>query len=270
MTTGSEGLSDRPVALVTGASRGIGRAIAVELGRSGYDIVGNATKYDPNDRSAGLGSLAVEVEAAGGAFVAAPGDIADLSVHQRIVDAALGRFGRIDVLVNNAGVAPADRRDVLETTTDSYDRVLAVNARGPFFLTQLVARHMIEQPPKTAGVRSAIIFVTSISAVVSSPSRAEYCVSKAALSQTARVFADRLSEHDVAVYEVRPGLIRTDMTAPVEGKYDALITSGLVPQKRWGLPEDVARAVAALARGDFGYSTGLVVEVSGGMDVRRI
>ena len=256
--------------MVTGASRGIGRAIAAELGRSGYDIVGNATRYEPNDRSSGLGSLAVELEGMGAAFAAAPGDISVLDLHQHIVAAALDRFGRIDVLVNNAGVAPANRLDILETTAEGYDRVLAVNARGPFFLTQRVGRHMIEQSKKAPGARAAIIFVTSVSAAASSPSRAEYCVSKAALSQTARIFADRLSEYDIGVYEVRPGLIKTDMTVPVEAKYDELIASGLIPQGRWGLPQDVARAVVALARGDFGYSTGLVVEVSGGMDVRRL
>jgi 3-oxoacyl-[acyl-carrier protein] reductase len=263
-------LRDRPVALVTGASRGIGRAIATELGRSGFDLVGNATRYDPNDRGSGLGSLAVELEGMGAAFAAAPGDVSNLDVHPQIVAAALDRFGRIDLLVNNAGVAPTRRRDILEATAESYDRVLAVNARGPFFLTQRVAQHMIEQPKKAPSARAGIIFVTSVSAVASSPSRAEYCVSKAALSQTARVFADRLAEHDIRVYEVRPGLIRTDMTASVEAKYDALIAGGSVPQGRWGLPRDVARAVAALARGDFDYSTGLVVEVSGGMDTRRL
>ena len=263
-------MSDRPVALVTGASRGIGRAIAVELGRLSYDIVGNATRYDPDDRSSGLGSLAVELEGMGASFAAAPGDISDLDLHSRIVDAALDRFGRIDLLVNNAGVAPMQRCDVLETSAESYDRVLAVNARGPFFLTQRVARHIIEQAIKSPGAGAAIIFVTSVSAAVSSPSRAEYCVSKAALSQTARIFADRLSEYGIGVYEVRPGLIKTDMTAPIEAKYDELIASGLVPQGRWGLPGDVARAVAAIARGDFGYSTGLVIEVSGGMDMRRL
>ena len=263
-------MSDRLVALVTGASRGIGRAIAVELGRSGYDIVGNATRYDPNERSSGLGSLAVELEGMGVSFAGAPGDISDLDLHQRIVAAALDRFGRIDLLVNNAGVAPANRLDILETTAQSYDHVLAVNARGPFFLTQRVARHMIEQSQNPRGSGAAIIFITSVSAAVSSRSRAEYCVSKAALSQTTRIFADRLSEYGIGVYEVRPGLIRTDMTAPVEAKYDELIARGLVPQGRWGLPQDVARAVAAIARGDFGYSTGLVVEVSGGMDMRRL
>ena len=263
-------MADRPVAMVTGASRGIGRAIAIELGRSGYDIAGNATRYDPDDCSSGLGSLAVELEGMGAAFAAAPGDIADLDLHQRIVAAALDRFGRIDLLVNNAGVAPMQRRDILEATAESYDRVLAVNARGPFFLTQRVAQHMIEKASKSAGSCAAIIFITSVSAAVSSPSRAEYCVSKAALSQTARIFADRLSEYGIGVYEVRPGLIKTDMTAPVEAKYDELIASGVIPQGRWGLPTDVARAVVAIARGDFGYSTGLVVEVSGGMNMRRL
>jgi NAD(P)-dependent dehydrogenase (short-subunit alcohol dehydrogenase family) len=174
------------------------------------------------------------------------------------------------VLVNNAGVAPEKRTDILAITPESYDRVLSVNARGAFFLTQRVAKHMIHQSEADAKNKPSIIFISSISVYVSSPSRPEYCISKAALSMAARIFADRLAEHDINVYEVRPGIIQTDMTAPVKEKYDKLIAEGLIPQKRWGYPADVAKAVVSLARGDFSYSTGLVVEVSGGMNIQRL
>ncbi|MEW6746353.1 MAG: 3-ketoacyl-ACP reductase [Planctomycetota bacterium] len=256
--------SSKPVALVTGASRGIGLAIAVELARNGYDIAGNATELSH------LSRVRAQVEAAGGAFAAAAGDLADLSTHPRLLAAAAARFGGIDLLVSNAGIAPSPRRDLLETTPESFDRVLAVNARGAFFLAQAVARHMIERLEKEPLTRPAIVFITSISADTSSPTRAEYCISKAALSQVARLFAHRLTTFGINVYEVRPGLIATDMTAPVREKYDALLAGGLVPQKRWGEAEDVARAVAALARGDFAYSTGSVIEVSGGLNIRRL
>jgi NAD(P)-dependent dehydrogenase (short-subunit alcohol dehydrogenase family) len=163
-----------------------------------------------------------------------------------MINAVIGRYGRIDLLVNNAGVAPEKRLDVLETTPASFDRVLSTNLRGPFFLTQLVARQMITQFQAAHPIKPKVVFVTSVSAYMSSPSRAEYCVSKAALSMTAAIFADRLAEHGINVYEVRPGIIKTDMTAAVQEKYDRLIEEGLVPQGRWGLPEDVGKAVAAL------------------------
>ncbi len=174
------------------------------------------------------------------------------------------------MLVNNAGVAPEKRLDILETTPESYDRLLSINTRGAFFLTQKIANQMIHQVREQESGNPCIIFISSISASVSSSSRAEYCISKAALSMAAKVFADRLAEFGINVYEVRPGIIRTEMTDPVKEKYDRLIAEGLIPQKRWGFPEDVAKAVAALACGDFAYSTGLVVDVSGGMNIQRL
>jgi NAD(P)-dependent dehydrogenase (short-subunit alcohol dehydrogenase family) len=198
------------------------------------------------------------------------GDVGRLEDHDRVLDAAAGVCGRIDLLVNNAGVAPLARRDILETEPASYDRLLAINARGPFFLTQNAARRMIAQKPRPGGPPPAIVFITSVSAAVSSTSRPEYCVSKAALSMTSTLFADALAAKGIGVYEVRPGIIATDMTAGVRAKYDKLIGAGLVPQGRWGRPEDVGRAVAALARGDLAFSTGAVVEVSGGLDIRRL
>jgi NAD(P)-dependent dehydrogenase (short-subunit alcohol dehydrogenase family) len=187
-----------------------------------------------------------------------------------MLKAILETYGRIDLLVNNAGVAPEKRLDLLETTPGSFDRVLDINLRGPFFLTQRVAAQMVAQVKESADRKPAIVFVTSISADTSSPSRAEYCVSKAGLSMAAAVFADRLAEFGINVYEVRPGIIKTDMTSAVTAKYDRLITEGLVPQGRWGLPEDVGKAVAALVGGSFPYSTGTVIEVSGGMNLRRL
>ncbi|HVP12174.1 MAG TPA: 3-ketoacyl-ACP reductase [Phycisphaerae bacterium] len=260
----------RPVAFVTGAGRGIGRGIAIELARCGYDVAGDDTSYAPDDRQHGLGEVQIRVEEAKAAFLPVVGDIACLEAHQTMLDTVLRRFGAVDVLVNNAGVAPSVRRDVLEATPESFDRVVGVNARGTFFLTQCVARQMVRQTQQGTAIRPAIVFITSVSADASSPSRAEYCISKAAASQAARVFADRLAEFGINVYEVRPGIIQTGMTAPVKEKYDALIAGGLAPQRRWGLPEDVGRAVAALVRGDFAYSTGMIMEVSGGMNIRRL
>lgn len=260
----------RPVAFVTGARRGIGRGIAIELARCGYDVAGGDVQHDPGDRQHGLSEVQTRVGELGAAFLPVVGDVADLEAHQPMLDAVLRRFGAIDVLINNAGVAPSERRDVLETTPESFDRVTGVNTRGTFFLTQRFARQMVRHVREGTAVRPSIVFITSVSADTSSPSRAEYCISKAAASQAARVFADRLTEFGINVYEVRPGIIETAMTEPVKEKYDALIGEGLVPQRRWGLPEDVGRAVAALVRGDFAYSTGMVVEVSGGMNIRRL
>jgi 3-oxoacyl-[acyl-carrier protein] reductase len=263
-------MNSKPVALTTGAGRGIGRAIVLELARHGYDIAANDIISKPDNRSRGLLEVKERVESLGARFFAAPGDISSLADQERLVGQVLDAYGRIDVLVNNAGIAPERRTDLLETPPESYDRVMAVNARGAFFLSQRIAREMIKRREAGETGPLSIIFITSISAVVSSPSRPEYCVSKAALSQTAALFADRLAGRNINVYEVRPGLIRTDMTEPVKEKYDRLIAEGLVPQGRWGEPEDVAKAVAGLATGGFAYSTGAVIEVSGGMNVRRL
>lgn len=256
-------MAKRRCALVTGASRGIGRAIAVALARGGYDIAGNARGYDPAQADEGLARTETLCRDAGADFLPIPGDVAELGSHEGLVSTALDRFGAIHLLVNNAGVAPLSRMDILETTPGSYDRVLGINLRGPFFLTQRIARHMVEGEGNRA-----VVFITSVSADTSSPNRAEYCLSKAGLSHLARIFAHRLAPEGINVYEVRPGVIRTDMTAPVKETYDALIAQGVIPQGRWGEPEDVALAVAALARGDFPYSTGSVFEVSGGMNIK--
>lgn len=262
--------SPRPVALVTGAGRGIGRGIALALAAEGYDIAACDVVFEPTEKTTGLFEVQERVEAGGAAFLPVAGDVADLAVHDEIIGRAVERYGRVDLMVNNAGLAPAVRLDILDTSPESFDRVLATNLRGAFFLTQRLARKMLVWKEAVPLIRPAIVFITSISAAVSSTSRAEYCISKAALSMTARLFADRLADSGVNVYEIRPGIIRTDMTSPVREKYDRLIGEGLVPQRRWGFPEDVGQAVAALARGAFGYSTGLILEVSGGMNIPRL
>ncbi|MFC1724658.1 3-ketoacyl-ACP reductase [candidate division KSB1 bacterium] len=260
----------KPLAFITGAGQGIGRGIAIKLAENGFDIAANDINYSPENPKKGLFEVKEVIEKLKVSFLPVQGDISVLSEHKRIIRSVLDKFGRIDVFVSNAGVAPKQRMDVLETTDESYDRVLSVNSRGPFFLTQSVSNQMIEQLRKGSDFLPVIIFITSISAVVSSTKRAEYCISKAALSMTAKLFADRLAEFGINVYEIRPGIIKTDMTAGVQDKYDRLISEGLVPQKRWGLPEDVGKAVAAFAKGDFPYSTGSVIEVSGGMDIRSL
>ncbi len=260
----------KAVALVTGASRGIGRGIAIELARHGYDVAGAATKADPNDRAKGLFEVKDRVEELGGRFLVLTGDIGNREDHARMVDEALSVFGAIDVLVNNAGVAPLERLDILDTTEASFDRLIRVNLRGPFFFTQDVAIQMIEQVQGGRAIKPCIVFITSISSDTASPNRAEYCVSKAGLSITAQNFAVRLAQYGINVYDLRPGIIETDMTAAVRAKYDKLIAEGLLLQPRWGTPEDVGKAVVGLAEGYFSYSTGAVIEVGGGFGVRRL
>ena len=263
-------MKERPAALVTGASRGIGRGVAIELAKHGFDVAGTSRSLDAGNVTTGILEVKQRVEEIGTAFLPLQGDVSDIDDHQRMLDQIAEEFGRIDLLVNNAGVAPETRLDILETTPESFDRVLSINLRGAFFLTQRVALAMIAQKTAKPDSRLSIVFITSVSAYMSSPSRAEYCLSKSGLSLAAAIFADRLSEYAINVYEVRPGIIKTDMTAAVEAKYDKLIKEGAIPQRRWGVPEDVGKAVAALAGGAFDYSTGLVIEVSGGMNIRRL
>jgi len=263
-------MTHKPVALVTGAGRGIGRGISLELIQSGYEVAGNDIVFEPDNTRSGLFEVKKKAEDLGGSFFPVLGDASDLKDQDKILETVLKKFTRFEVLVNNAGIPVEKRQDLLDTTPESYDRLMSVNARGPFFLSQKVARLMAGWVKADPTLRPCLIFITSISAVVSSTLRPEYCVSKAALSQTSTLFADRLADTGINVYEVRPGIIATGMTAPVQEKYDKLIAEGLVPQKRWGFPEDVGKAVAALARGDFSYATGMVLEISGGMNIRRL
>jgi NAD(P)-dependent dehydrogenase (short-subunit alcohol dehydrogenase family) len=197
-------------------------------------------------------------------------DVADPEAGRGLVDAVFDAFGRVDVWVNNAGVAPASRLDLLETTPESWDRVLGTNLRGPFFLTQAVARRLVDLVGRGIARAPRIVFITSVSSAAASVNRGEYCVAKAGLSMLARLFALRLAEHGITVHEIRPGIIATDMTAGVRAAYDQRIADGLSPIRRWGTPEDVGRAVAALARGDFPFSTGDVWHIDGGFHVPRL
>ena len=214
--------------------------------------------------------LGQEVEKRGVQFFPVGLDISCTGCHKEVVAIILERYGRIDILVNNAGVAPLQRNDILDMTEESYDRVLNINLKGPVFFAQKVAREMTWLKNQIESYRPVIVFITSVSAELSSVNRAEYCISKAGLSMASKVFADRLSGEGILVYEMRPGIIQTDMTAKIKDKYDKLIGEGLVPQKRWGLPEDIGKAVASVARGDWNFSTGLVFEISGGLNIHKL
>ena len=249
------------VALVTGASRGIGRAIAVALGGDGWTVVIN---YQANAEAAAQVLAAVQV--AGGQGLTIQADISATADRERLVGETLSRRGRIDLLVNNAGMAPRRRVDLLEATEASYDEVMAVNLKGPFFLTRLVAVAMIASP--AAG--QTIVNIGSLSAYTSSTNRGEYCLSKAGIGMMTQLYADRLAEYGINVYEIRPGIIATDMTSAAREKYDRLIAAGLTPFRRWGRPEDVALAVQMIAAGRLPFSTGEVINVDGGFHLRRL
>jgi 3-oxoacyl-[acyl-carrier protein] reductase len=248
-----ESSGQRSVALITGASRGIGRAIAMELAQS-HDVI--ATYRGRRDAAESLR------EATGAEIVQS--DISSASDRQALLAFARERFGRLDLLVNNAGIAPRERRDVLEATEESFDELIATNLKGPHFLTQQAARWMVEQGS------GRIVFVTSISAYTASINRAEYCISKAGLAMSVAVYAQRLAAHNVQVFEIRPGIIRTDMIAAVEKVYDEKIAGGLLPQRRMGEGADIALAVRAIANGLLDYSTGQVLNVDGGFHLRSL
>lgn len=251
-------------ALVTGAGRGIGRAIALVLGERGWNLVINYR----NDESAAQQTARL-VEAGGGCSLVIQADISQAADRQNLLAAALATFGQIDLLVNNAGMAPRQRVDVLDLTEASYNEVMSVNLTGPFFLAQQAARVMLQQVAEGKVVSPMIINIGSISAYASSLNRAEYCISKAGLAMVTALLADRLAEAGIGVYEIRPGIIATDMTAGVKERYDGLIAAGLTPIRRWGQPADVARAVLALAEGALPFSTGEVINVDGGFHLRR-
>jgi 3-oxoacyl-[acyl-carrier protein] reductase len=259
-------MNDKPVAVITGASRGIGRSVAIALAAEGYDIAAIARSVD----SEGMENLCTEVEKRGAQFFPIGLDISCTSCQVEVVSNILERYGRVDVLVNNAGVAPLQRNDILEMTEESYDRVMNINLKGPVFFAQKIAREMIWLKSQMADYKPVIVFMTSVSAVRSSTNRTEYCLSKAGLSMASTVFADRLSSEGILVFEVRPGIIETDMTTKIKDKYDKLISEGLVPQKRWGLPDDIGKAVASISRGDWNFSTGMVFEISGGLNISKL
>ena len=251
-------------ALVTGASRGIGLAVARELGVNGYRIAVLATR----EESCYPDSTKL-LRDAGVHYAWFSGDIGKSEDRARIVREVTGLFGEIHVLVNNAGVAPKTRTDLLEMTEESFDFVVGTNTKGNMFMTQAVALQMMKQPVK-GKKRGTIINISSCSAEVSSVSRGEYCVSKAGVSMLTRLFADRLAPEHIFVYEIRPGVIRTDMTSEVEEKYTKLIEQGMFPIARWGVPGDVAKAVRAFCSDDFCYTTGNYIDVDGGFHIRRL
>jgi 3-oxoacyl-[acyl-carrier protein] reductase len=250
----------KPVALVTGASRGIGRGIALQLAAEGFNLVINYARNADAARE-----VLAKCEASGVKAVAIQADIASSPDRKKLCDESFAAFGRIDLLVNNAGIAPPVRADILEASEDSFDAVINTNLKGPYFLTQLVAKRMIQQG---AG---KIVNITSVSAEVPSVNRGDYCIAKAGLAMMTKLFAARLAEHGLNVYEIRPGIIETDMTGPVKAKYDKLILQdGIQPIRRWGTPEDVAKAVAAIAKNLLPFSTGEVIHVDGGFHVQRL
>ena len=263
-----------PVGLITGGSRGIGRGIAIELARLGFDLIINYR----SDRQAAdeVAKLAVAAAGREGArILTCKADISEAADREALVGFGQSQFSRLDLLVNNAGIGPQVRTDLLEASEESFERLMRVNLKGPYFLTQAIARWMIEQiksgdTPAVGSARRAIINIGSISAYAASPDRGDYCVSKAGVSMMTALFAARLAEYGINVYEVRPGITRTDLTAPVTEKYDRLIAEGLTPIRRWGTPEDVGRAVAAVASGALPFSTGEVINVDGGFHLRRL
>jgi NAD(P)-dependent dehydrogenase (short-subunit alcohol dehydrogenase family) len=255
----------RRVALVTGGTRGIGLGCAEALAREGWDLAVCGLR-DEGEARPSLDSL----RGAGAAVHYIQADIGDDDAAERLLGGVRAAFGRIDLLVNNAGVAPKARMDILEATRESFDRLIRTNLRGPYFLTQAVAHWMVERKKADPSAACSIVFITSISSTVASVNRGDYCISKAGLSMASLLWATRLAQEGIPVYEVRPGIIRTDMTAGVADKYDTLFEQGVALQKRWGTPDDVGRAVAMLARGDLPYSTGQVVMVDGGLTVQRL
>ena len=253
------------VALITGGTRGIGLGCAEALARDGWDLAVCGVRAEQEVQPA-----LQRLRDSGAAVLYVRADIGEDEAAERLLQAVTDRYGGLELLVNNAGVAPQERKDILEATRESFDRLIRIDLRGPYFLTQAAARGMLERKRAEPGFKGCIVFVTSVSATVPSTDRGEYCIAKAGLSMASLLWASRLAEDGIAVYEVRPGIIRTDMTAGVRGKYDALIEQGVTMQRRWGLPEDVGRAVAMLARGELPYSTGQVIMVDGGLAVRRL
>ena len=265
-------MTDRPVAIITGASRGIGKGIAVELAQLGYDLVLNHFNLDQNGKSDETKALETqqEIRALRVDCEISCADVSDATHRQKLIDLTKSKFGRCDLLCNNAGVAPSKRLDILDATEESYDRVMSINLKGPYFLTQLAANWMIAQQRAFPDRQFRIVNIGSISAYTSSPARGEYCLSKAGVGMMTMLYAHRLAEYGIGVFEVRPGIIMTDMTSAVKDKYDKLIADGVIPNKRWGRPEDIAEAVGAIAEGRLDFSTGQVLDVDGGFHLRRL
>ena len=254
-----------PSAIVTGSSRGIGRAIAIQLAANGFGVTVN---YVRNAEAAQ--EVVDEITASGGQVIAVQANVSDANDRQRLVDQTVEQFGMLDVLVNNAGVTSVGRKDLLEATAEGWDEVFNTNLKGPFFLSQLVANQMLESGHTSDTQRRYIINITSISAYAVSLNRADYCIAKAGMQMMTWLFANRLADHNIGVFEICPGVIASDMTAPVKAKYDALIEEGLAPIRRWGKSSDVAAAVMSIVNGAFPFSTGERFNVDGGFHMRRL
>lgn len=255
----------KKVALITGGSRGIGYGIAKQLAKLGFDIAINGVRNEEDVKD-----VIDTLKQLGADTIYCQGNIASATDRQSILQKVKSHFGKLNILVNNAGIAPKERKDILNATEESFDEVINTNLKGNYFLTQHAANWMIEQQKASPAFSGCIINVSSISATVASINRGEYCISKAGVSMATQLFAVRLGEYNIPVYEVRPGVIATDMTSGVKEKYDALIQNGLCVQPRWGLPEDVGKCVGALAMGDFPYSTGQVFMIDGGFSIPRL
>jgi len=255
----------KQTALITGGSRGIGLGIAKELAKAGFDLAINGVR----DKEVVLPVLA-ELRAFGVKVEYIRGDVSNKSDRENMLHAVIAEFGALNVLVNNAGIAPKERKDILEATETSFDHLINVNLKGPYFLTQIVANYLVAQKKQDVDFPCCIINISSVSATIASVNRGEYCLSKAGIAMATKLWAARLGEYNIPVYEIQPGIIKTDMTAAVTAKYDKLIAEGLTIQKRWGLPEDVGKAVKALATGDLPYSTGMVIMVDGGQTIGRL
>lgn len=276
-------MTNHPVALITGASRGIGRGIALELAKTGHDLVVNFAGNADGARATAADCVAA-AKSAGKTIRAeiCQGDVGRAADRERLIAFTREQFGRLDLLVNNAGITSIGRRDILEAREDEFDALMAINLKGPYFLSQLAANWMIELGkaadfrPQTSdssprsGYRPKIVIVSSISGYAVSTNRGDYCMAKAALGMMTKLYATRLADHGINVYEVCPGVIASDMTAPVKEKYDKLFAEGLAPIRRWGTPEDVGRAITAIALDYLPYSTGETINVDGGFHVRRL
>ena len=255
----------RRTALVTGGTRGIGLGIARALAQEQWDLMLGGIRPETD-----VAGVLDELRQLGGAVHYVAADLAAPDDRARLLGDVRRRFGIVNALVNNAGRAPAVRADLLEATEESFDALIATNLRGPYFLTQAIARDQVDRRRSDGSFDASIVFITSVSAEMASSNRGDYCISKAGLAMAARLFAARLAEHGVPVYEVRPGIIATDMTAAVRQTYDRRIADGLVPERRWGQPDDVGRVVAALLRGDLPYATGSIINVDGGISIPRL
>lgn len=255
----------KKTALITGGSRGIGFGIAIELAKAGFNLAINGVRKQQT-----IQPILDGLKMFGAEIIYAQGDVSKKQNREAIFQTVISEFGHLNVLINNAGIAPKERLDILEASEESYDHVLDINLKGPYFLTQLFANHMVDKKKENADFECCIINVSSVSATVASVNRGEYCISKAGIAMATKLWAARLGEFEIPVYEIQPGIIKTDMTSAVTEKYDRLFENGLSIQKRWGLPEDIGKVAVAMATGMMPYSTGQVVRVDGGMTVQRL